>query len=230
VSDYASSHTDHLQLLSQVLADDRNARLYKRLGIDEQLATNVSAGVWNRELGGQFMVVADVKPGGDIQRVEAIIAEELGQLLAEGPTQAELDRVRTATLASFIRSMESLPAKAGLLAESQTYLGDAQAWQVGLERYRSATPQNVRDAGRQWLSGGDYVLHVLSFGDLSADGEGVDRSEMPMPQTVVPATFPEVERATLANGLAVDVARRRGVPLVNMNMVLGTGVPTDFAL
>src|SRR5690606_17765646 len=118
-SDYASADTDHLQLLSQVLADDRNTRLHKRLVIDEQLATGVSAGMWNREIGGQFMVVADVKPGGDIHRVEAIIAEELERLLADGPTQAELERVRTATLASFIRSMESLPAKAGLLAESQ---------------------------------------------------------------------------------------------------------------
>jgi zinc protease len=229
VSDYASVDTDRLQLLGQVLAGDRNSRLHKRLVIDEQLATSVSASVWNRVLGGQFMIVADAKPDGDIARVEAVIAEELQRLLADGPTEAELTRVRTATAASFIRSMESISAKASLLAESQTYLGDADAWKVGYARYESATPAQVRDAGRAWLTDGDHVLHMLPFGDLKASGEGADRTSMPLPESVVPATFPAAERATLDNGMKLVVARRDGVPVVNMTMVLETGVPADFA-
>lgn len=229
VSDYASPDTDYLQLLDQVLAGDKNSRLYKRLILDEQLATSVSASVWNRVLGGQFVVVADVKPDGDIAQVEAIIAEELERLLAEGPTDAELARVRTASIASFIRSMESISAKASLLAESQTYLGDPDGWKTGFERYRMASPQQVQSAGRTWLTDGDYVLHILPFGDLKASGEGADRSSMPMPEAIVQATFPAAERATLDNGMKLVVARRAGVPLVNMTMVLETGIPVDFA-
>src|SRR5690606_30940951 len=52
VSDYASADTDCLQLFGQVLAGDKNSRLYKRLVMDEQLAIGVSASVWNRVLGG----------------------------------------------------------------------------------------------------------------------------------------------------------------------------------
>ena len=229
ISNYASADTDFLQLLAQVLAGDKNARLYKRLVIDEQLATAVDASVWSRVLGGQFMLVADVKPDADISRVEAILAEEVTRLLAEGPAEAELTRARTGTRASFIRSMESLSSKASLLAESQTYLGDANAWKAGYARYDAATTLQVRDAGRTWLTAGDYVLHILPFGSPVASDKGADRTAMPMPQTVVPATFPNVERATLANGMKLVVARRSGVPLVNMTMVLDTGVPTDFA-
>lgn len=229
VSDYASPDTDYLQLLDQVLAGDKNSRLYKRLILDEQLATSVSASVWNRVLGGQFVVVADVKPDGDIAQVEAIIAEELERLLAEGPTEAELARVRTASIASFIRSMESISTKASLLAESQTYLGDPGGWKTGFEYYRTASPQQVQAAGRTWLTDGDYVLHILPFGDLNASGQGVDRSSMPMPGAIVPATFPAAERATLDNGMKLVVARREGVPLVNMTVVLETGIPADFA-
>lgn len=229
VSPYASADTDYLQLLAQVLAGDKNARLYQRLVVDEQLATNVSAQVWNRELGGQFMIVVDVKPGGDIVRVETIVADELARLLEEGPAIAELDRVRTSTIAAFIRSMESISAKAGILAESQTYLGDPDGWKVAFARYRAATPRQVQDAGRAWLTDGDYVLHILPFGELAASGEGADRTTMPMPDSVAPATFPLVERATLDNGMKLVVAGRNGVPLVNMTMVLDTGVPADFA-
>src|SRR5690606_35936509 len=108
------------------------ARLYRRLVVDEQLATSVSASVWNRELGGQFMIVVDVKSGVDVARVETVVADELARLLEEGPTEAELARSRTSTIAAFIRSMESISAKAGVLAESQTYLGDPDGWKVGL--------------------------------------------------------------------------------------------------
>ncbi len=60
---------------AKLLAGDRNSRLYKRLVIDEQLATGVEAGVDNREIGGQFQIIATVKPGGDIAQVEAIVDE-----------------------------------------------------------------------------------------------------------------------------------------------------------
>src|SRR3546814_12167279 len=77
ISDYASADTDYLQFLAQVLAGDKNSRLYQRLVKDKQLATSVSAEVDNREIGGQFYLTADVKPGGDVGRVEKIIGEEL---------------------------------------------------------------------------------------------------------------------------------------------------------
>lgn len=229
VSDYRSADTDHLQLFGQVLAGDKNSRLYKRLVIDEQLATAVSASVWNRMLGGQFTVVVDIKPGSDIAQVEAIVAEELDRLLVDGPKDAEFARVRTATIASLIRSMEDLSTKADLLAESQTYLRDADGWKLGFKRYEEATPEQVQAAGKAWLQDGDYVLHILPYGDLKTSGEGADRSSMPMPATIVPATFPATERATLENGMELIVARRSGVPLVNMTLLLDTGVPADFA-
>jgi len=229
VSDYASPDTSDLQFLGQVLAGDKNARLYRRLVIEEQLATHVDAEVWTREIGGQFLITADAKPGGDIARIEAIVDEELERVLAEGPTEAELTRIRTSTIASFVRSLESIAGKANLLAESQTFLGSPDGWKAGFARYKTATPRQVRDAGRHWLSDGDYVLHVLPFGDLAASGEGADRSQMPMPVSVVPATFPAVERARLDNGLRLIVARRSGVPLVNATLLLGTGTSADFA-
>src|SRR3546814_2272117 len=77
------------------------------------------------------------------------------------PTEAEMTRLRTSTVASFVRSLESISGKASLLAESQTYLGSPDGWQAGFARYRAATPKQLQDAGRNWLSDGDYVLRIL---------------------------------------------------------------------
>src|SRR3546814_7345958 len=106
------------------------------------------------------------------------------------PTEAEMARLRTSTVASFVRWLESISGKASLLAESQTYLGSADGWKAGFARYRAATPQQLQDAGRKWLSDGDYVLRILPFGDLAAHGVDADRSAVPTPAGVVPATFP----------------------------------------
>src|SRR3546814_15246976 len=61
ISDYASADTDYLQFFAQMLAGDKNSRLYQRLVKDTQLATAVNAEIDNRAIGGQFYITADVK-------------------------------------------------------------------------------------------------------------------------------------------------------------------------
>ncbi|XHS76909.1 M16 family metallopeptidase [Burkholderiaceae bacterium UC74_6] len=229
VSDYAAADTDYLRVLGDVLAGGKNSRLYKRLVRDEQLATSVEAGVDNREIGGQFEIVATVKPGGDVDRVEATIDEELNRLITKGPEPAELRRVRTAILADLARSLESIALKASILAESQTFLGNTEGWKASFERIRAATPADVQRAGRAWLSDGDYALSLLPFGEPKAGTLSADRKTVPIPDAVITATFPAVERATLSNGLRLVVARRTGAPLIELNLLVGTGVPADFA-
>lgn len=232
VADYAAADTDHLQLLASLLAGDTNARLTRRLVVDTGLATDVGAGVDNREIAGQFRITVTAKPDADLARIESIVDEELGKLLATGPTPAELDRVRTRTTASWVRGLEAIggfSGKANLLAESQTYLGDPQGWRAGFERVQAARPADLAAAGRRWLGAGDYRLTILPFGERQASAAGVDRSHMPLPAELAPASFPAVERATLANGLGLVVVRRPGVPLVSLSLGIRTGTPADFA-
>src|SRR3546814_14270635 len=122
-----------------MLAGDKNSRLYQRLVKDTQLATAVNAEIDNREIGGQFYITADVKPGGDVERVEKIIGEELDKLLAEGPTEAALARLRPSTVASFVRSLDSFSGTAILLADRPTCLGSPDAWTAEFARSRADT-------------------------------------------------------------------------------------------
>src|SRR3546814_7757360 len=112
-----------------------------------------------------------------------------------------MTRLGTVTVASSVRALESISGKASPLAESQTYLGSPDGWQAGFARYRAATPKQLQDAGRKWLSDGDYVLRILPFGDLAARGVDADRSAVPAPAGVVPATFPKGARAHAGHGL-----------------------------
>lgn len=226
--DYKSADTDYLQFLAQVFAGSRTSPLVKRLVIDEQLATSASASVDNREIGGQFSIDVMAKPGVDLAKIEKIVDEELKKIIAAGPSFAEMRKVRTANIAGMVRSYEGIASKAALLAESETYLGEPDAWKLGWNRFTGATPADLQGAAKRWLTDGDYVLHMVPFGQLSAAATGADRTRMPEPGAAVPAVFPAVERGELANGLKIVVARRTGVPVVNMSMLVNTGIAADW--
>ncbi|SEH13017.1 Predicted Zn-dependent peptidase [Sphingopyxis sp. YR583] len=231
ISDYKSADTDYLQFFAQTFGGSRTTPLVKRLVIDEQLATEADASVSNREIGGQFSISVTAKPGVDLAKIEKIVDEELKKAIASGPSASEMGKVRTQNIAGLVKGLEAIGGfggKANLLAESETYLGSPDAWKTGWDRFRKATPADLQGAAKRWLSDGDYVLHMVPFGQLSASAEGADRTKMPEPGAAVPAVFPAVERAELANGLKLVVARRTGIPVVNMSLLVNTGVAADW--
>ncbi len=228
-----TAESDYLGMLGQVLSSGRSSRLYKRLVFDDQIATSVQAAQSDSEIGGQFYVIATAKPGGDLDRIEAIIEEEMARLLRDGPTADELERARTVVGAGFVRGTERIGGfggKSDILAESQVYQGDPGAWKANYERILAARPANLTEAGRAWLTDGSYSLQILPFPDYAAQATTIDRSAgVPTPGAVPMAAFPAVERATLSNGLKVVLSPRTGVPTVSMNLILDAGSAVDAA-
>ena len=115
-----------LDMGADILATGKNSRLYKRLVYTDRTATAVNVFVGPFELGSQVQIDVLVKPGEDAARVEKALDEELARFLREGPTQAEIDRIRTTNYANFARGIERIDGFAGksyILAESQVYGG-----------------------------------------------------------------------------------------------------------
>ncbi|MCC6912077.1 MAG: insulinase family protein [Rhodospirillaceae bacterium] len=212
-----------LDLAGDALTGGKTSRLYKRLVHDEQVATSVRAVVDRGEIAGQFYLTVDVKPGVDVAKVEAEVDEELARLLKDGPTQGELDRARTDMAASTARALESTYVKAAWLLDAESAFGDPQKWRDRLDVAFSATPVEVRDAARRWLSDGQYVLTVLPRPPFTVAGAGMDRATLPKPTPTAAENLPALEHATLANGLKLIVASRRAAPMVTMTLAVETG-------
>src|SRR5688500_4032058 len=85
VAEYGNADLDRLQLLAQVLGGSKASRLDKRLAHGDKLVDSISAAAYGSQLGSNFLIVADVKQGVDVAKVEAAIDEELKKLLADGP-------------------------------------------------------------------------------------------------------------------------------------------------
>ncbi|MFL5476056.1 MAG: M16 family metallopeptidase [Gemmatimonadales bacterium] len=230
VPGWGTSEADYLTLLSDVLSSGKSSRLYKRLVYDDQTATDVSAYVNMREIGGLFVVEATARPGVELARVEKAVEEEVRRLLAGGPTAAELSRVKTQYRAGFIRGVERIGGfggKSDVLAQGEVFAGRPDFYKLRLNRVRQATTTQLSSVARQWLADGVYTLEVHPYPEFRTASAAADRSKLPVPGTPAEAKFPELERATLSNGLKIVLARRPSIPQVRFDLVLDAGFAAD---
>jgi zinc protease len=228
--EWGSAENDYLDLVTDVLALGKTSRLYKRLVYDDQIATNVQAGVDPNEIGGQVWIMAQARPGVELAKVEKALDEELERFLRDGPTPQELARIKMQKRADFIRGIERIGGfggKSDVLAMNEVYAGDPDFYKVTQERFRTATADNLRDTARRWLSDGVYVLEVHPFPEYATVPSEVDRSKVPEAGTPPTARFPKLERATLSNGLKIVLAERHSIPQVNFELLVDAGYAAD---
>jgi zinc protease len=230
VAGWGAEDAASLELLTGVLSSGKSSRLYKRLVYDEQIATSVDVYYDDKEIGGQFMIIATVKSGVDPAVVEKAVDEELARLVKDGVKDEELKRVKTEDIASFIRGVERIGGfggKSDILAQNEVYAGDPGYYKVTLAHIRTATPQALQEAAAKWLTSGEYVLEILPFPDYSVSKSGADRTRLPAVESTPDSRFPKIERATLTNGIKLVVAEWHSVPIVQFALLFDAGFSTD---
>jgi zinc protease len=77
-----------LDILAQVLAGDKNSRLYKKLVYELQIAQNVSAFQDGSRLDGKFQIDVPPKPGQKVADIDRIVQAEIGNLISNGSCHA----------------------------------------------------------------------------------------------------------------------------------------------
>jgi zinc protease len=165
-----------------------------------------------------------------LAKIEKAVDEELAKLLAEGPTEQELQRVKTQYMANFVRGIERIGGfggKSDILAQNQVYAGSPDHYKVTLKRVREATTQDLHRVAKEWLSDGVYILEVHPFSPYKTISSDVDRKKLPEPGPAPDVSFPSLQRATLSNGLKVVLAERHAIPLVSFNLLVDAGYAAD---
>src|ERR1043166_4257582 len=143
--------TVRLHLASDVLANGKSSRLYKRLVYEEQIATDASAFVWGGEISGLFGITVTARPGGDLKKVEQAIDEEWARFLASGPTPEELERAKAQQFAGFVHGIQRIGGfggKSDILAMNQTYRGSPDYYQTIWKMKREATVKDLQKSAR----------------------------------------------------------------------------------
>ncbi len=244
-----------LEVGLKVLGGLSSSRLDNALVRSKGVATSVSAYVMQFEQVSFLQVQMDIKPGVDRAVAEAALDEEIGKLIAEGPSDDELRRAATSAVSGQIFGLEQVggfSGKGAQLAEGELYSGDPMKFKADLQRIAALTPGDVKGALQRWMTRPVYAL-AITPGKRTEKGETMGgwgdeaSSPPPRPDAKKPApklakgpkrdlppvapvgdlAFPKVERATLSNGIPVVLARRGGVPTVLVNLSFDAGFAAD---
>jgi zinc protease len=154
-----------LDVVADVLAGGKNARLYKRLVYDMQIAQSVSAFQGSQALSSYFLIEATPQPGHTVEELQKVIDEEIAALQRDPPSEREVQRALNQIESSFYDRMERVGGfggKADQLNAYYTNTRDPDWFNEDLARYRALSPSDIRAAAQAFLPAGRRVeLTVL---------------------------------------------------------------------
>ena len=215
--------TSLMYLVNDSLTANKNAPLRKKLVDDLQLATRVSGYAYGRVMSGEYSLTIDLRPGVDPAEVIEIVNETIAEYLDAGPDAQIVENTKLKVNMIMLGSLETGASIGRMLAEGLLYSDDPLFINQELAWLNAATPAELRDIAKRWLTRGYYQLTVLPFPDYTTADADVDRSTIPAVTAKSAINFPPIETATLSNGLQLVVATRGSVPLVDVSIQIDTG-------
>ncbi|HEY5061575.1 MAG TPA: pitrilysin family protein [Gemmatimonadaceae bacterium] len=162
---YASS------VCGAVLGLRNGSRLRRRLVRERQIAAEASAFTYDLAKGSDLLVV-DVtgRPGISAEQLEQEVAYEIDMVVRDGLERAEVERAIAVIQTSFVSGMQEAGDRADRLSMFATYLGDPNAINDEVDRYRAVTTEQVNAFVRDRL-GEDNRASLLYVPRDDAPGE-----------------------------------------------------------
>ncbi len=150
-----------LNLLTNILSGGRSSRLYRRLVDEEQAAQNAEAFAFLQEQAGMVGVYVMGMPGTGLDRLDALVADEVGKVRTEGVTEEEFLKARNQKEAEFATAFGSMAQRARNLANYHVFYGDANLINTELQRYLAVTQDDLQRVAGTYLR--DERRQVLRY-------------------------------------------------------------------
>ena len=209
-----------MEMIASLLAAGQTGRLYERLVLQDKLSQNIDVYQYSKELGSEFHIEATASEGADLEQIKRVVIEEINRLQTDGPTAAELDRVKASTESGFLRQKESLTRRANLLNAFRKAYGEADSFDRELARQLSPTSESVRLWSRKILGEGRVDLRILPEDAAVA---GADLNQRPENLPDRPAEPAVATRLELKNGRPLYVVSRPGSGLFSGQIIVDGG-------
>jgi predicted Zn-dependent peptidase len=170
---YGDPRLDAIDIASQLLAGGKGSRLHRRLVREERLAQDIAFFALGF-IGGASISAgwATVRPGVDVDKVEAIYLEELDKLTKELASDDELARAKALIEADELGALSRVEERADRLSMYATLFDDPELVNQMLPRYLSVTADQIRDVARDvFRADNRVVLTYLPEADAAAATE-----------------------------------------------------------
>jgi zinc protease len=207
-----------LDMLSNVLGIAASARLPKKFEHDprrEVTAQGLSTSSWTPAFGaGRFAAYFSADTVENARGLVWEIWDEMGRLKEELVTQEEIDRALKVLTKHFHQGRATVDDRAEELASNLAWLGDPLFQDGYLEKIRSVTPEQIREAARTYLN--KDKLNVVI---IKPKGEGGEKTVAKAAEATG-----EVKKVVLDNGLTLLLKRVPGYGMVDVTAAFNGGV------
>lgn len=154
-----SYHEDSfaLDILSNYLADGKNAPLYKKLVEEKQLTGNVNMFNYTSELAGQLMLQVRAYDKKDLDSVKLAIDETFAEFEKNGIPQKDLKRIKAGLETDFYNSISSVLGKGFQLAQYEIFAKDPNFINKEVDKMLAVTPADVIRVYNKYIKGKNFV-------------------------------------------------------------------------
>jgi len=169
-----ASHEDiyALQLLASILTEGESSRLQERLIREEEAAAFMGGGLDARIGPGTLDIFALPNQGVSVERIEALVEDELRRIRAEGVTQRELQKAQNQARANTIMGRQTVMSISVDLQMARFYGGDVDRVNTDLDRLRQVTVEDIRRVANTYLVPNNRTIVVAEpAAEAAPEGE-----------------------------------------------------------
>jgi len=167
-----------LSLAGTLLFEGDSSRLYQKLVKGDESVVSIEGGVDERRGPSALYIFALPKPGQEVSTIREQIFDEIERISADGPTEAEMEKLRNSLCNDSVRGRQSTMYRAQRLAEFALYDSDPHLVDSELDHYLALTADDIKNATARYVNVDNRV--VLDIIPAPADAaENVAASASP---------------------------------------------------
>ncbi len=146
-----------LEVLAQLLRQEKKSPLYKVLVKEKMLASNVR--VWNlpQELTGRFQIMIYANPSTSLNNVEKAVFEAFARFETDGFTEKDLESAKAGLETNLYNSLSSVYVKSYTLAMFGEFAGSPDFMLKELKMMQYLTMDDIWDVYNRYIKGKNYV-------------------------------------------------------------------------
>jgi len=150
-----------LQVLSLILGAGDSSRLHKRLVRTDKTAVEVGSQSLVREHPGLLLLFAAFLDGGNQQKVEDALFDEVDRIARSAPSARELEKAKNQISSGFVFGLESVTGLANEIGMSWIQSGDPGRFLTDLGKLEAVTAKDVQRVAAKYLKKSNRTVVVI---------------------------------------------------------------------